>query len=352
MYIYVPLLRTITYETGQVRQKNPAAKCYRVFSYGGETTEDRGRRISVMDIKSFFRQDGEVVTSRQNPFVKELCSLSEKKYRERLGLFRFDGLKLFEEAILSDVPFTAIAVCESALPFVEKRIAESFGNRLKGRTLPRECRVRILSDGVFDKISEEKSPEGMICVAKALDKIHKMTTINNIPENLSTLGDGKRSPKLLFLSEVRDPGNVGTVLRTAAAFGVDCVLLSKDCADLYFPRTLRAAMGAIFRLPTLRIDGRAEDAVRALCGMGRSVYATALDASARPLGSFDVKTTDVFVVGNEGHGLSDELIKAATGSVYIPMTPGSESLNAAIAATVCMWELRGGESPADRDGEC
>ncbi len=301
-----------------------------------------------MDIKSFLRQGGETVTSRQNSFVKELCALSEKKYREKLGLFRFDGLKLFEEAILSDVPLVSIAVRESALSFVEGRLLESFENRLKGRAFPEECKVRILSDGVFDKISEEKSPEGVICVAKALDKIHKMTTINNIPENLALLGDGKRSPKLLFLSEVRDPGNVGTILRTAAAFGIDCVLLSKDCADLYAPRTLRAAMGAIFRLPTLRIDGRAEDAVRALRDMGRSVYATALDATARPLGSFSLSPTDVFVIGNEGHGLSDKLIEAATGSVYIPMSPGSESLNAAIAATVCIWELRGGEAPAGK----
>lgn len=291
----------------------------------------------------FFRYDGEIITSRQNPFVKELFALREKKYREKLGVFRFDGFKLLEEAILSNVPLTAVAVRESSLPYAEKRFAEFAENRLGGRTLPSVCGVKVLADGVFDKISEEKSPEGVICVAKALDKIHKMTTINNIPENLSLLGGGKKVPKLLFLSEVRDPGNVGTVLRTAAAFGIDCVLLSKDCADLYFPRTLRAGMGAIFRIPTLRIDGTAEDAVRVLRDMGRRVYATALDATARPLGTFPLSEDDVFVVGNEGHGLSGELIKAASGSVYIPMAPNSESLNAAIAATVCMWEMRNAE---------
>ncbi len=294
-----------------------------------------------MENSSFFTYDRDVITSRQNPLVKELCSLSEKKYRERLGLIRFDGVKLLLEAILSGVPITSVVVRESSVAFLENRMRALSDGGAEACVRDANLRVKILADGVFDKISEEKSPEGVICVAKALDKIHKMTTINNIPENLKALGEGKERGRLLFLSEVRDPGNVGTILRTAAAFGIDCVLLSKDCADLYSARTLRAAMGAIFRIPTLRIDGRAEDAVRMLSEMGRSVYATALDREARPLGGFPLSSTDVFVIGNEGHGLSRKLIEASTGSVYIPMEEGSESLNAAIAATVCMWELRG-----------
>lgn len=296
-----------------------------------------------MGKNSVFIYEEGVLTSRQNPFVKELCALSEKKYRERLGLFRFDGVKLLVEAILADVPITSVVVRESSIAFVEKKVLALLEGGAIGRDRIANLRVKILSDGVFDKISEEKSPEGVICVAKALDKIHKMTTINNIPENLNVIGEEKKPSRVLFLSEVRDPGNVGTILRTAAAFGIDCVLLSKDSADLYSSRTLRAAMGAIFRLPTLRIDGSAEDAVRMLMKSGRSVYATALDTAARPLGSFPLSPTDVFVIGNEGHGLSDALIEASTGSVYIPMEPGSESLNAAIAATVCMWEIRKAE---------
>ena len=293
-----------------------------------------------MENNSAFTYEEGVLTSRQNSFVKELCALSEKKYRERLGLFRFDGVKLLAEAILSDVPITSVVVRESSVAFVEGRLLSLLEGSTVDRNRIANLHVKILADGVFDKISEEKSPEGVICVAKALDKIHKMTTINNIPENLKALGNGKEPSRLLFLSEVRDPGNVGTILRTAAAFGIDCVLLSRDSADLYSSRALRAAMGAIFRLPTLRIDGSAEDAVRMLVRNGRSVYATALDATARPLGSFLLAPTDIFVIGNEGHGLSEPLIEASTGSVYIPMEAGSESLNAAIAATVCMWEIR------------
>lgn len=289
-----------------------------------------------MEQNRLFDLSGEVITSRQNPFVKELCALSEKKAREKSGLFRFDGLKLCEEAIKTGVPVTAIAVRESSAPRVWEWLAERFG----GAGIPEGVRVRIVADGVFEKISEEKSPDGIICVAKALDKFHKITTINNIPEFLAEFSTDNGEPKILFLSEVRDPGNVGTILRTAAAFGIECVLLSKDCADLYQPRTLRAAMGAIFRIPTLRVDGSGADACRVLREMGRNVYATALDDSAEELGSFPLSRGDVFVIGNEGHGLSGEMISACTHSVYIPMEKGSESLNAAMAATVCMWEMK------------
>lgn len=277
----------------------------------------------------------EVITSRQNPFVKELHALLDKKARRESGLFRFDGLKLCEEALKNGVPIVRIAVRESA----RERVARWLSERLSDELL-RSLRVTLLSDGVFEKISEEKSPDGIICVAKALDKFHKITTINNIPENLEALSRDGSPAKILFLNEVRDPGNVGTILRTAAAFGIDCVLLSGDTADLYQPRTLRAAMGAIFRIPTLRVEGDGGEICRALTDMGRRVYATALDASARALGSFDLARGDCFVIGNEGHGLPASVIDAATHSVYIPMEEGSESLNAAIAATVCIWEMK------------
>lgn len=289
-----------------------------------------------MKEEQLFALAGETVTSRQNPFVKEVCALSEKKQREKSGLFRFDGLKLCEEALRAGVEITAVVVRESSTA----RVREFLAARVGSCRFSAETRLRIVSDGVFEKISEEKSPDGVICVAKALDKFHKITTINNIPENLCALSEDGAPVRALYLSSVRDPGNVGTILRTAAAFGIGCVLLSKDCADLYQPRTLRAAMGAIFRLPTLRVDGSDAEAVRALQASGRRVYATALDASARALGTFPLEAGDVFLVGNEGHGLSADVIDASTHSVYIPMEAGSESLNAAMAATVCIWELR------------
>ena len=274
----------------------------------------------------------ERISSRQNPLVKEICALSEKKHREKSGCFRFDGIKLLKEALLSSVEIDLICIMESAKERVLSSLAEY--------DLPTNCRVRILEDSVFLKISEEKSPEGVISVAKALDKIHKLTTINNIPIFLDDLRLRGREPRLLILSELRDPGNVGTILRTAAAFGIDGVILSRDSADVYLPRTLRAAMGAIFRVPTLRVDGDMAEAIAMIRSLGRRVFATALDDTASALGEFPLMAGDCFVIGNEGHGLSDAVIAASTQSVYIPMAPGSESLNAAMAATVCMWELK------------
>lgn len=167
--------------------------------------------------------------------------------------------------------------------------------------------------------------------AKTLDKFHKNVTIK---KSVQLCAPGER---LFLLESLRDPGNLGTVLRSAAAFGVDRILLSADCAELYHPRTLRAGMGAVFKLPTTRVDDLAA-AVAALRQAGRRVWAAALNADATRLDALDLAFGDCFLVGNEGHGLSTAAAAAANGAVFIPMREDTESLNAAAAAAVCLWE--------------
>lgn len=142
----------------------------------------------------------------------------------------------------------------------------------------------------------------------------------------------------MLLESVRDPTNVGAILRSAAALGVYRLILSEDCADVYNPRAVRASMGALF--------GQRIDRVGDLCGVigqlrkrGRRVFAAALDENAVRLGELEIRRGDCVVIGNEGHGLSDGVLDASDGSVYIPMSGRTESFNAAVAASILMWEF-------------
>ena len=254
------------------------------------------------------------ISSRTNPLIVRIAKLSDKKYRDEEGLFVIEGRKLFEEMIKSGItPIYALATPKEV-------------HLLK--TLPDESVCYEVTESVYQKISNEKSPQGIFCVIKYLDNFHKFATIYS----------GALEDSVLCLSSVRDPGNLGTMIRTARAFGIGRVILSDDCADIYSHKTLRASMGALFTVPTLRSDDLAKTLID-LRQKGYRTYATTLNESALPLDRLTVDAKACFVIGNEGHGLSDEIVSACERAVYIPMTGGCESLNASIAASVLMWEI-------------
>ena len=270
----------------------------------------------------------EIITSKQNPLVMLTASLADRKHRKKEGLFRFDGKKLLLEALDASLPLHAVLLRESA--------ADTVLSATEGRELPAGCRAVLLSDSVFDRLSEENAPEGVICVCRQPATLHPHIGA----------GEEHRLPqtgRTLVLESVRDPGNLGTVIRSATAFGVAHLILSADCADLYNPRTIRAAMGALFHR-TVYVAEDPVAAVRALARRGR-VYAAALRPDAARLGEITFGENDAVVVGNEGHGLSEAVMAACTDCVYIPMETGVESLNAGVAASVLLWELyRGGRA--------
>ena len=263
----------------------------------------------------------EVITSRQNRLVKLVCSLERKKAREESGLFRFDGIKLCIEALAKGIELEYIFVCESRLSDIRGRI-------------PGEAELVVVSDDVFSKMSEEKAPEGVISVAKMPRELHREVYAD---------GDGEdflpcEGEKVFVLEAIRDPGNLGTIVRTAASLGIDRIVMTSDCTDIYNPKTIRGAMGALFRMPIVFFDDITE-AVKILQGAGRRVFAAALDPHAIRFGKEPMKKGDCVVIGNEGHGLSENTVRACGQSLYIPMEEGSESLNAAIAASVLLWGL-------------
>ncbi|MBE6577304.1 MAG: RNA methyltransferase [Ruminococcaceae bacterium] len=257
----------------------------------------------------------QIITSRQNPLVKSICALSDKKRRAESGLFRIDGKKLLEEAISSGISIKYVVLREGCDDSVLELASRARAD------------IVSVSESVFEKMSDERSPEGVITVAYMPSALH--TTDARVYENES----------ILIAQALRDPGNLGTVIRSAYALGIDKLVLTSDCADLYNPKTQRAAMGAIFKLPTVSIpaDG-IEDFIRELIKSGRRVYATALHADARDISELDMRSGDCFVIGNEGHGLRSSTVDVCTAPVVIPMREGAESLNAAAAAAICIWE--------------
>jgi len=257
------------------------------------------------------------ITSRTNPAVIAAASLKEKKYRDKNCAFLIEGKKLFAEAVLSGVTIETVFALASQVPFC--------------RTYRPDGEIITVSESVLEKISTEKSPEGVICVAKYIDKSHNINKIYTM-EDFS--GEGRR---ILLLSSLRDPGNLGTVIRSAAAFGCEEILLSADCADLYHPRTVRAAMGTLFRQRVTRVPSLSET-VTAMNEGGYRVYAAVLDEKAERLDRMTIDRKTAFIVGNEGHGIDPAVTAAAGRTVYIPMAPGVESLNAAAAAAVFLWQ--------------
>ena len=265
-----------------------------------------------------------LITSKSNRTVMWLASLSQKKYREKEQSFLCEGDKLFKEAVKAAAPITHIVLREDRADMLP--LAQAYSQEHP------KTEILYLSSACFEKISTEKAPQGVIVVLKYLDFSKYYYIINK-----EIFSDAQVSGTV-FLDSVQDPGNVGAVLRSAAAFGVTDVVLSKDCADLYHPKTLRASMGALFNLRTHVVEDMAQ-AVEAFRASGRRVFAAMPAQTAYPLGRANLCKKDGIIIGNEGHGISANIAASAGEYVYIPMTDAVESLNASVAASILIWEL-------------
>ncbi|MBO5790641.1 MAG: RNA methyltransferase [Clostridia bacterium] len=265
-----------------------------------------------------------LITSKSNRAVMWLASLSQKKYREKEERFLCEGDKLYNEAVKADAPISHIVLREDRKDLLDEALAYCETHS--------ETELLLLSDACFSKVCTEKAPQGVIVVLKYLDFSKYYYIINK------EIFSGLDMRGTVFLESVQDPGNVGAVLRSAAAFGVSDVVLSNDCADLYHPKTLRASMGALFHLRTHVVEDMAQ-AVSAFKSCGRRVFAAMPSQTASPLSCASMTSCDGIVIGNEGHGISASVAEAAGEYVYIPMTDAVESLNASVAASVLIWEL-------------
>ena len=245
----------------------------------------------------------EYITSRKNPLLQQVKKLlSSRKEREKAGLFVADGTKLLEEAVKYFPGLHTVILSDG----VEAEI-------------PAGVRVVRVPEDVMASISPMEAPQGALFLCR-------------LPEKTEFV------PKsgMLVLDGIQDPGTIGTILRTADALEVPVVLL-EGCADPYSHKVVRASMGAVFRTPVLQSTW-AE--VHAACKeTGIPVAVTALSDRAKDIRSADL-TKMAVVIGSEGRGVRKEVLESADAELIIPMNPRCESLNAAIAATICMWQMK------------
>ena len=235
-----------------------------------------------------------MITSLQNQTIKDIIKLKQKKYRDETGLYLVEGYHLVEEAKKHHV--------------VKQIISTS---KIDDDTL-------VVSDHVYQKLAFTKTPQPVmaICQKKPLD-----------------IQEGKR---YLLLDRVQDPGNVGTMMRTALALGYDQMILSKDCVDLYNDKVIRASQGAIFAMPVSVMDLK-----QAICMLKENdvaVYGTCLE-NALSIDECPTYEKMAFVMGNEGQGISKDILDLCDRRLYIPIQ-SIESLNVAIAAAMTMYHFR------------
>ena len=247
----------------------------------------------------------EIITSRQNPLCTHIRKLATSaSYRRQSGEFLCDSPKLLEEALLRHADLhTVVCTEDAALP-----------------PIPAGVRLVQVPGDVMKSLSPAQTPQGVLSVCGMPDRL--------LPSKL----EGKR---YVVLDGVQDPGNVGTILRTADAFSADGLLLVNACADLYNPKTVRATMGAVFRCPVWSCDTVALREL--LTASGLPLYGAALRSDTIDAREVDYSRCAV-AIGSEGRGLSQEMLASCDRTVLIPMQAHCESLNAAIAATVLLWE--------------
>lgn len=251
-----------------------------------------------------------MITSSSNQRVKHLTALVQKaKLRKEEKVFIVEGPRMFVEAPRSQIK--------------EVYVSESFLGKCTFKKELEEIGYEVLSDDVFLKVSDTKTPQGILCVLSQpkyeMDDLLK-----------------KKNPLLVILEDIQDPGNLGTILRAGEGAGIDGVIMTNNTADIFNPKVIRSTMGSIYRVPFI-YTGDILKTIEELKEKDIACYAAHLMDSVcydEP----DYKKGSAFLIGNEGNGLKKETADAATSYIKIPMAGKVESLNAAIATTILMYE--------------
>lgn len=254
-----------------------------------------------------------VIQSRTNAKIKDGCRLTASaKYRREQGLFTLEGLRLCADAAQSG--------CQVQTLFLTADAEEKGGERLK-ILLKNAQEIYTVTEEVAEKLSDTVSSQGVFAILQML------------PETALAIQKGG---KYVVLDTVQNPQNLGAIARTAEAFGVNGLIVGGGC-DRYNPKALRASMGSLLRLPVFET----EDLAATVREIGKTVptFATVPDCAAESICAQDFSGGAAAIIGNEGNGVSEAVLSAAQKRVTIPMRGNAESLNAAAAATVTVWEM-------------
>ncbi|MEG1946477.1 MAG: RNA methyltransferase [Lachnospiraceae bacterium] len=256
-----------------------------------------------------------MITSSQNQQMKQIVQLNKKsKTRCEQRVFVVEGIKMFLEA--PKMWIKAVYV------------AESFLKTIKHRELLQDYAYEVVEDSIFNTISDTQTPQGILCLIKMPQ--YSLAEILKQQEK-------KKPPHLLLLESIQDPGNLGTMIRTGEGAGITGVIMNSSTVDIFNPKTIRATMGSIYRVPFYMAKDFTEVITNAK-QEGVSLYAAHLKGTLS-YDQPDYTKACGFLIGNEGNGLSNEVAELADTYIRIPMEGNVESLNAAIAATLLMYEV-------------
>ncbi len=265
----------------------------------------------------------QLIVSRQNKIVKYIKSLKDKKNRKKHGSCLVEGFRFVKEAVMSGAEIEAI--CFMAGVDTDDR------KELEPLLASESCCFEV-SPEVFKQLAETDSPQGVVAAVK----------IPACP--LSALY--RKGFRALILDSVQDPGNAGTMIRTAHAMGFNAVLTTRGTVDVYNSKVLRATMGSIFYMPM--IDGLEKEEIISFCREHCLRLITTTLRNGNPCHQADLSGEFMLVIGNEGKGISPGMESSANESIHIPMPGGAESLNAAVAASVMMYESNRQKTKTDK----
>ncbi len=251
------------------------------------------------------------LTSKDNSLIKLVCSLqTSRKARYEHNLFVLEGLRICDDACNCKIRFDKLIISETA----SKKYFEAIEKFAENSD---EC--YLIPDSLFKKISDTTSPQGIIAVA-------------SMPKKDSEIN--KRG-RYVALENLNDPSNLGAISRTAEALGVSGIILSADACDPYSPKSLRASMGTLFRMPIIVLENFSKD----LKNSGLETYACVVDKDVKSISEVKFGEGSVVMIGNEANGLSEEAKSMAFEKITIKMSGKAESLNAATAAAISIWEM-------------
>lgn len=250
------------------------------------------------------------IESKENNFFKSIKKLKERRFRQKEGKFILEGFRLIEEAVKANMEIEYIILSQGN----EEKL---YNSSLK--EVINDDKIYVFSSSLFLQISSTEHPQGVIAVVK-----NKKMTID--------LDGGF----FLVCDKVQDPGNLGTIIRTGHAAGVDGIILTKGTVDIYNDKTIRSTMGSIFYVPIF-YDDEDFSIIKKLKDNGVALVTTSLEES-KNFFEENLKGKIMLAVGNEGNGISNELFELASKKVKIPMPGGAESLNVAIATSIILFE--------------
>ncbi|MGL4736068.1 MAG: TrmH family RNA methyltransferase [Cellulosilyticaceae bacterium] len=254
--------------------------------------------------------ENKFISSSQNPIIKNIIQLQKKRSeRRKQGLFVVEGIKQVNE-IPDHYPVEYYITTED---YDSNQIT----NLAKGKWI-------VVPQELFKQMSDTETPQGVMAVVKKQE-----LTLADVPK--------KDRPFYLVLENLQDPGNLGTIIRSAYGFDVDAILITKGSVDLYSPKTLRSTMSALFHVPIVA-EVEMSECIDWIGAQGVTLYATALEES-KVLYDVDYTEGCALVIGNEANGVTESTKEIAHQKVRIPMPGGLESLNASIAASICMYEV-------------